>query len=244
MGLGVKAEASEVSTTSTDSVPKPIRSSVAYRSKHLWSKRSLFLESQLQGLLSDAAPHFTVADFYRVGVKCGIGDTFFAHEGKRLLRIYSSWMHLSQEFVLSKVCLIMTCYKSSFAQDTYIANEVETEVIPLAVDAATSSLPPTSIPSSSPVQAVLKAITVDDTCHLRPLLTAGDLHLALHELVDESIFKEGCVILPDVIPGPLKYHNSKTLYRFSYTLGAPNVSWITLTCVFASLVVIYSGNMH
>jgi hypothetical protein len=45
--------------------------------------------------------------------------------------------------------------------------------------------------------AVLKAVQVDGTLHLRPLCTTGDLLLALGQLLDKNVFAGGVVQMPD-----------------------------------------------
>jgi hypothetical protein len=65
------------------------------------------------------------------------------------------------------------------------------------------------VPSDSPDKGdfmfcggVLKAVTTEGCVHIRPLCTSRDLVLALHELVDSTVFTQGYIQLPHVIRGP------------------------------------------
>lgn len=47
------------------------------------------------------------------------------------------------------------------------------------------------------IRGLLKGITHDGQLHLRPLCAPGDLLLALNDLLDDSLFEEAVVQIPD-----------------------------------------------
>ena len=72
------------------------------------------------------------------------------------------------------------------------------------------------------VSGLLRAVcAADGSLHVRPLCTAGDVVLALHELLDPQIFLHGSVQLPHAVGGTHERHIGG-VYRFTYTLNAPD----------------------
>lgn len=81
-------------------------------------------------------------------------------------------------------------------------------------------------PGTAPVKAVLKAmVTATGKPHVRPLCTAGDVVLAMHELADPTLFSSGCIQLPHAIKGPV-VRDSHWVYRFVYELNQPHKYFI------------------
>jgi hypothetical protein len=75
-------------------------------------------------------------------------------------------------------------------------------------------------PERFPVKAVLKAVTKKGKIHYRPLCTAGDVVLAMMELMDNNIFDHGYVQLPHVISGPF-VRETEGFWRYTYKLNLP-----------------------
>jgi hypothetical protein len=69
-------------------------------------------------------------------------------------------------------------------------------------------------------QALLKAVCKDGTAHIRPLCTSGDVLLALHELLDPSIFLHGCVQLQHPLSDSFQRHTDG-YYRYIYRPHGP-----------------------
>ena len=96
-------------------------------------------------------------------------------------------------------------------------------------------------PGRFPVKALLQAIpavTVEKSVHgntkaihlknnnvyFRPLLTSGDVLLAMHELLDPKMFQCGCISLPHAIKGPfVRDSSSGTYFRCVFRLNKPTV---------------------
>lgn len=68
--------------------------------------------------------------------------------------------------------------------------------------------------------ALLRAVCPDGSTHTRPLCTSGDVLLALHELLDPTIFLHGCVQLPHVLTDTCERH-TEGYYRYIYDLNGP-----------------------
>lgn len=66
--------------------------------------------------------------------------------------------------------------------------------------------------------ALLRAVCPDGSTHTRPLCTSGDVLLALHELLDPTIFLHGCVQLPHVLTDIYERH-TEGFYRYIYELN-------------------------
>ena len=69
-------------------------------------------------------------------------------------------------------------------------------------------------------QALLKAICRDGVVHIRPLCTSGDVLLAMHELLDPSMFLHGAVFIPHVLSDNFVRH-TEGFYRYVYELNTP-----------------------
>ena len=90
-------------------------------------------------------------------------------------------------------------------------------------------------PGRFPVKAVLQAIPAinehsktskinSSKVYIRPLLTSGDVLLAMHELLDPKIFRCGCISLPHAIKGPFVRDSfSGSYYRCVFRLNKPIV---------------------
>jgi hypothetical protein len=75
------------------------------------------------------------------------------------------------------------------------------------------------------VEATLTAITREGALHVRPLCTAADFVLAMHELLDPSVLTEGFIHIPHVMhvnmerctSGYYRYHyNARGKPRFQF----------------------------
>lgn len=68
--------------------------------------------------------------------------------------------------------------------------------------------------------ALLKAVCKDGSAHIRPLCTSGDVLLALHELLDPSIFLHGNVQLQHPLSDAFQRHTDG-YYRYTYQAIGP-----------------------
>lgn len=96
-----------------------------------------------------------------------------------------------------------------------------------------SSLPLSTVPagglggtaSVAPLRAVLKAERREGSLHVRPLYTAGDLMLALFELMDPLLFSRGYIQLPGDLSArdaAGAWSEQANTFRVSYRVGRPN----------------------
>jgi hypothetical protein len=67
-------------------------------------------------------------------------------------------------------------------------------------------------------QCTLLAVCKDGSTHVRPLCNSSDVLLALHELLDPTIFLYGCVQLPHVLADTFARHR-EGYYRYTYTVA-------------------------
>ena len=93
-------------------------------------------------------------------------------------------------------------------------------------------------PGKFPVKAILRAVpavkpsnvagvhtsAVQERIYMRPLLTSGDILLAMHELLDGEVFKCGSITLPHTLRGPfVRDGHSGSYFRCVYRLNNPIV---------------------
>jgi hypothetical protein len=119
----------------------------------------------------------------------------------------------------------------------------------------TASVVPQAIHQSGhhPVRAILKAIprVGRPEIYIRPLCTSGDVMLAMHELLDRSLFKCGAIVLPHALRGPfVRDSNSGCFYRCIYRLNQPivtlilrlaNDSWVLCVLIPTFCVLVFIG---
>ena len=65
------------------------------------------------------------------------------------------------------------------------------------------------------VESSLVSVTTDGFLHIRPLCTAADFSLALSELTDPTIFAEGFITVPHILPADTE-RCLEGYYRFHY----------------------------
>ena len=104
------------------------------------------------------------------------------------------------------------------------------EVTGVPVDTTVVSRPH---PGKFPTRGVLRAVLADGargqgqeagSVYMRPLLTSGDVLLAMHELLDRKLFRCGCITLPHALRGPmLTDHRGGSFYRCVFRLNRPIV---------------------
>ena len=68
---------------------------------------------------------------------------------------------------------------------------------------------------------ILKAETATGDIHMRPLTSPSDILLAIQELLDAKVFRQGCVQLLQGLPAPV----SKCFYRCSHFTDSDQMVW-------------------
>lgn len=127
------------------------------------------------------------------------------NERSELVRIYSNYSHLNGNHEVVK--------QNMLRED--VDNQIRT--LSQAGNGSNSS--------SSYHRGILRGKTVDDRIHLRPLCTTGDVALAIRELLNPSIFKEGCIQFPSALRGPFR-RKRDTLHLVRYALNKPTEFFI------------------
>lgn len=181
---------SNTAKSSSDGMNKSVTLYGPLRSKSLWSKKSQNIYSLLSRYRGEDAQEFSFATKINQFSQLAIITTFYVNLDGVISKIYSNWSFHAEDFVIFK--------------ETYISNEIETCIIdPMIKSAAkhggdneknSKKLTPKA---QMAICGTLTAITTQDELHLRPLCTVGDLVLALNELLDKSLFKEGMIQLSD-----------------------------------------------
>ncbi len=181
---------------------------IAYKNLSKWSLKSVEVEKELKQLLSisnDEIP--SLNNFLRLkGLPTGLVDT--------LIKCNSN-----ESAVIGKeeMCYITSHFKHStnvfeIVQGTYVSNNIDTLVTTLSKQGNSAE---------TETCALLKASTIDNKIHIRPLCSVSDILLAAEELFESnSPFVDGCIAMPKVLPKVFK-RAVGSYFRYQYTLNKP-----------------------
>jgi hypothetical protein len=194
-----------------------------YRRRRYWSLRSQKLESSLRLIERNNIVMQDVHRMYEISKASNIAmmDTFIKLDNKshgNIQHSSCSWKYLTKEYLVA----VNNCFEDDINP---FVNEFVNDYRPLIQNDNDAHLThymrsSSQHPERFPVKAMLKAVTKKGKLHYRPLCTAGDVVLAIMELMDNSIFDHGYVQLPHVISGPF-IRETDGFYRYTYKLNTP-----------------------
>ena len=206
-----------------ESIPILDYSGAEYRRRRYWSLRSQKLESSLRLIERNNNVMQDVHRMYEISKASNIAvmDTFIKLDNKshdKIQHSSCSWKYLTKEYLVA----VNNCFEDDINP---FVKEFVNDYRPLIQndnDAHLSHYMRSSSqhPERFPVKAMLKAVTKKGKLHYRPLCTAGDVVLAIMELMDNNIFDHGYVQLPHVISGPF-IRETDGFYRYTYKLNTP-----------------------
>ncbi len=197
-------------TYSSHSDKKDQNLGIAYKNLGKWSLKSIEVEKELKPLLSasnEELPNLNNmlklnglhTGFVDTLIKCNSIDTTVIRK-EEMCYISSNFKHSTSTFEV--------------VQGTYVSNNIDTLITTISKQGGNNS-------AELDTCALLKAFTIDNKIHVRPLCNISDILLAAEELLESnSPFSDGCITMPKVLP---KYFKRAvgSYYRYQYVLNKP-----------------------
>ena len=197
-------------TYSNHSDKKDQNLGIAYKNMGKWSLKSIEVEKELKPLLSTSNEELpNLNNMLKLnGLHTGFVDT--------LIKCHSNDTTVIRK---EEMCYISSHFKHStnvfeVVQGTYVSSNIDALVTTLSKQGGNSS-------AELDTCALLKAFTIDNKIHVRPLCNISDILLAAEELFESnSPFSDGCITMPKVLP---KYFKRAvgSYFRYHYILNKP-----------------------